>query len=191
VETAIVRWPKPVAAAGFASFARKRLQALLSSAGKLLNNEYLRAYRFVAVPAMALAFWRQCRVRPIKSLFLLCTAVTPNFCIGRPVVLRDCCPHMSTSAPSHNQLDSKAEAWSALFSEPMSDLVKRYTSSVFFDKRMWQADIQGSLAHAEMLAAQGIIAPTTSPPSRRAWRRSRPRSRPAPSNGSWTWKTCT
>ena len=56
-----------------------------------------------------------------------------------------------------NQLDKKSQAWSALFSEPMSDLVKRYTSSVFFDKRLWQADIQGSLAHAEMLAAQGII----------------------------------
>ena len=58
---------------------------------------------------------------------------------------------------SKNQLDKKSQAWSALFSEPMSDLVKRYTSSVFFDKRMWQADITGSLAHAEMLAAQGII----------------------------------
>lgn len=57
------------------------------------------------------------------------------------------------SAPSHNQLDTKAQAWSALFSEPMSELVKRYTSSVFFDKRLWQADIAGSLAHAEMLAA--------------------------------------
>ena len=60
--------------------------------------------------------------------------------------------------PSANQLATKAQAWSALFSEPMSDLVKRYTSSVFFDKRMWQADITGSLAHAEMLAAQGVIA---------------------------------
>jgi len=60
---------------------------------------------------------------------------------------------------SHNQLDQKSQAWSALFSEPMSDLVKRYTSSVFFDKRLWQADIQGSLAHAEMLAAQGVIRP--------------------------------
>jgi argininosuccinate lyase len=59
---------------------------------------------------------------------------------------------------SSNQLDKKTEAWSALFSEPMSELVKRYTASVFFDKRLWQADIQGSLAHAEMLAAQGIIA---------------------------------
>jgi len=56
-----------------------------------------------------------------------------------------------------NQFDKKSHAWSALFSEPMSDLVKRYTSSVFFDKRLWQADITGSLAHADMLAAQGII----------------------------------
>ena len=56
-----------------------------------------------------------------------------------------------------NQFDKKSQAWSALFSEPMSDLVKRYTASVFFDKRLWDADITGSLAHAEMLAAQGII----------------------------------
>jgi argininosuccinate lyase len=64
----------------------------------------------------------------------------------------------SQSPPSpQNQLDKKSEAWSALFSEPMSDLVKRYTASVFFDKRLWQADIAGSLAHADMLAAQGII----------------------------------
>ena len=41
----------------------------------------------------------------------------------------------------------------------MSDLVKRYTSSVFFDKRLWRVDIAGSLAHADMLAAQGIISP--------------------------------
>jgi argininosuccinate lyase len=56
-----------------------------------------------------------------------------------------------------NQLDKKSQAWSALFSEPMSELVKRYTASVFFDKRLWQADITGSLAHAEMLGHQGII----------------------------------
>jgi argininosuccinate lyase len=62
-----------------------------------------------------------------------------------------------TTPVSINQLDKKSQAWSALFSEPMSDLVKRYTSSVFFDKRLWQADIAGSLAHAEMLAAQKII----------------------------------
>ncbi len=66
-------------------------------------------------------------------------------------------PLHRTSPMSKNQLDKKSEAWSALFSEPMSDLVKRYTASVFFDKRLWAADITGSLAHAEMLAAQGII----------------------------------
>ena len=58
---------------------------------------------------------------------------------------------------SGNQFDKKSQAWSALFSEPMSELVKRYTASVDFDKRLWQADIAGSLAHAEMLAAQKVI----------------------------------
>jgi len=58
---------------------------------------------------------------------------------------------------SDNQLANKSQAWSALFSEPMSELVKRYTASVGFDKRLWRADITGSLAHAEMLAAQGIL----------------------------------
>ena len=61
---------------------------------------------------------------------------------------------------TQNQLDKKSEAWSALFSEPMSELVKRYTASVFFDKRLWLADITGSLAHADMLAAQGVISAT-------------------------------
>jgi argininosuccinate lyase len=58
---------------------------------------------------------------------------------------------------SSHQLDKKSQAWSALFSEPMSELVKRYTSSVDFDQRLWRADIAGSLAHAKMLAAQQII----------------------------------
>ena len=58
---------------------------------------------------------------------------------------------------SSNQFDKKSQAWSALFSEPMSDLVKRYTASVGFDQRLWRSDIQGSLAHAEMLCSQGII----------------------------------
>ena len=56
-----------------------------------------------------------------------------------------------------SQLDKKSQAWSALFSEPMNELVKRYTASVFFDQRLWPADIEGSLAHAAMLATQGII----------------------------------
>ena len=58
-----------------------------------------------------------------------------------------------------DQFSKKGEAWSARFSEPVSDLVKRYTASVFFDKRLALFDIEGSLAHAEMLHAQAIISP--------------------------------
>jgi argininosuccinate lyase len=58
---------------------------------------------------------------------------------------------------SANQFEKKSEAWSALFSEPTSELVKRYTASVGFDQRLWRADIAGSLAHAAMLAERGVI----------------------------------
>jgi len=53
--------------------------------------------------------------------------------------------------------DADAKTWSARFSEPVSELVKRYTASVDFDKRLAHFDIQGSLAHADMLAAVGVI----------------------------------
>ncbi len=53
--------------------------------------------------------------------------------------------------------DVRAKAWSGRFSEPVSDLVKRYTASVSFDQRMAAQDVRGSLAHAKMLARQGII----------------------------------
>ena len=56
-----------------------------------------------------------------------------------------------------NSLDNKDQAWSARFAEPVAELVQRYTASVDFDKRMALVDIQGSLAHAEMLTAQKII----------------------------------
>ena len=52
---------------------------------------------------------------------------------------------------------TSAKAWSGRFNEPVSELVKRYTASVDFDKRLAEFDIQGSLAHSKMLGAQGII----------------------------------
>lgn len=64
---------------------------------------------------------------------------------------------MTNNTSSQNQFDNKAQAWSARFSEPVSDLVKRYTASVDFDKRLARFDIQGSLAHADMLAHVGVI----------------------------------
>jgi argininosuccinate lyase len=56
-----------------------------------------------------------------------------------------------------DQFARKSEAWSARFSEPVSELVKRYTASVGFDKRLATADIDGSLAHAAMLNSVGIL----------------------------------
>ncbi len=49
------------------------------------------------------------------------------------------------------------KAWSGRFAEPVDELVKRFTASVSFDKRLSGADIRGSLAHARMLAARKII----------------------------------
>jgi argininosuccinate lyase len=59
---------------------------------------------------------------------------------------------------SDSAATSTASTWSGRFSEPVSELVKRYTASVFFDRRMALQDIRGSLAHARMLARQNIIA---------------------------------
>jgi len=47
--------------------------------------------------------------------------------------------------------------WSGRFSEPATELVKHFTASVSFDQRLADHDIEGSLAHARMLRAAGII----------------------------------
>ena len=51
----------------------------------------------------------------------------------------------------------KSQPWSGRFSQPVDEAVKRFTASVGFDRRLAQYDIQGSLAHARMLAACGIL----------------------------------
>jgi argininosuccinate lyase len=56
-----------------------------------------------------------------------------------------------------DQFAKKSEAWSARFSEPVAELVKRYTASVDFDKRLALHDIDGSLAHADMLQSVGLL----------------------------------
>jgi argininosuccinate lyase len=67
-------------------------------------------------------------------------------------------PERMSNSPKQGSLANKSQAWSALFSEPMSALVQRYTASVGFDRRLAAADIAGSLAHARMLGRQGVIA---------------------------------
>lgn len=53
--------------------------------------------------------------------------------------------------------ENHKNTWSGRFNEPVSALVERYTASIDFDQRLAEYDIQGSLAHAQMLAEQGII----------------------------------
>jgi argininosuccinate lyase len=52
---------------------------------------------------------------------------------------------------------AKPQPWSGRFKEPLDERVKRFNASVGFDRRLARQDIEGSLAHARMLAAQGII----------------------------------
>jgi argininosuccinate lyase len=51
----------------------------------------------------------------------------------------------------------KEARWSGRFKEAVDEQVKRFTASVGFDQRLAKYDIEGSLAHARMLAAAGIL----------------------------------
>jgi argininosuccinate lyase len=54
-------------------------------------------------------------------------------------------------------MSRRRSPWSARFTEPVDERVKRFTASVAFDRRLAKYDIQASLAHAGMLAAQGVL----------------------------------
>lgn len=51
------------------------------------------------------------------------------------------------------------KTWSGRFSTPIAESVKTYTASIPFDRRLAEFDIQGSLAHAQMLCETGLITP--------------------------------
>ncbi len=50
-----------------------------------------------------------------------------------------------------------AKLWGGRFSKATDTLVDDFNSSIRFDSRMYVQDIEGSMAHAEMLGRQGII----------------------------------
>ncbi len=50
-----------------------------------------------------------------------------------------------------------AKLWGGRFSEETDKSVDDFNSSIRFDKRMYQEDIKGSIAHATMLGMKGII----------------------------------
>ncbi|MCS6877651.1 MAG: argininosuccinate lyase [Geminicoccaceae bacterium] len=52
---------------------------------------------------------------------------------------------------------SARELWGGHFASDPAPLMERINASVGFDKRLWAEDIRGSIAHARMLAARGVI----------------------------------
>ena len=54
--------------------------------------------------------------------------------------------------------EKRGKAWSGRFAEPLDALTQRFNASVAFDRRLAEFDIQGSLAHARMLARAKILA---------------------------------
>lgn len=49
--------------------------------------------------------------------------------------------------------------WGGRFAKQTSKLVEEFTASLLIDRRLYREDIDGSLAHAKMLGAVGIITP--------------------------------
>ena len=47
--------------------------------------------------------------------------------------------------------------WGGRFEKEMDSMVKAYNASIFFDQRMYNEDIDGSIAHVTMLGKQGIV----------------------------------
>ena len=50
-----------------------------------------------------------------------------------------------------------ASLWCGRFEKEMDEIVKVFNASIGFDQRMYNEDIDGSIAHVTMLAAQGIV----------------------------------
>ena len=50
-----------------------------------------------------------------------------------------------------------ASLWGGRFEKEMDELVKQFNASIGFDQRMYNEDIDGSIAHVTMLAKQGIV----------------------------------
>lgn len=53
--------------------------------------------------------------------------------------------------------DQAIKPWGGRFSEPTDAFVERFTASVQFDQRLYHHDINGSLAHAQMLTSVGVL----------------------------------
>jgi argininosuccinate lyase len=54
-------------------------------------------------------------------------------------------------------MKKEEKPWGGRFAEPTDREVEAFTASIHYDNRLYRYDIEGSVAHARMLAKQGII----------------------------------
>ncbi len=54
-------------------------------------------------------------------------------------------------------MNTQDKPWTGRFTAPTDAFVEAFTASVSFDQRLYQYDIMGSIAHAQMLAHVGIL----------------------------------
>jgi len=58
----------------------------------------------------------------------------------------------------NNSQSSNKKMWGGRFQQSTDELVEQFSESISFDARLYEHDIRGSIAHATMLAAVGVLA---------------------------------
>lgn len=64
---------------------------------------------------------------------------------------------ISCSVDEMAKLEKEVKLWGGRFEESVTDAVEKFSESVSYDKKLYKHDIEGSRAHASMLAKQGLI----------------------------------
>lgn len=89
---------------------------------------------------------------------LLPASSSLSTCVRPPssVVLLRCSCSSAAQQPTMNP-PPETKLWGGRFQTPVSSAVEKFSQSVSFDKKLCKHDLQGSRAHASMLAQQGLI----------------------------------
>ena len=58
---------------------------------------------------------------------------------------------------TQNDTETLNQTWGGRFREPLDAFATRFTASALFDRRLYSEDIEGSIAHAEMLTRIGTL----------------------------------
>ena len=59
--------------------------------------------------------------------------------------------------PANNAANAKPKPWGGRFRDATDARVEKFTASLDHDRRLYRCDIRGSIAHARMLAAVGLL----------------------------------